>query len=65
MESVKKQLLLIQQELEHEYEPLNELIDLLKHEGKSMGEIEKEVVRMGLIQMAYDSVETTIRILEA
>lgn len=65
MESVKKQLRLIQQELEHQYEPLNELIDRLKQEGKSMNEIEQEVVKMGLIQMVYDSVETTIRILES
>ena len=65
MENVKKQLRLIQQGLERQYEPLNELINRLKHEGKNIGEIEQEVMRMGLIQMAYNALETTIRILES
>lgn len=64
MENIKKQLLLIQQELEHGYEPLNELIYRLKHEGKSMGEIEQAILKMNRIQGAYDSAETALRMLQ-
>ena len=65
MESIRKQLLLIQQELEFQYEPLNELIDRLNLWEKSMGEIEQEVVKMSRIQIAYDLVEMVIRLLES
>ena len=65
MNGIRKHLLEVQHDLENKYESPTELIDRLRSEGKSMGEIEREVLKMNRLQGVYDSVVTALRILES
>ncbi len=65
MNKIKKQLLQAQQGLERKYESPSEVIERLKSEGKSMGEIEQVIMEMNRIQGACDSVATALRLLES
>lgn len=65
MNGIRKQLLQAQHELERKYESPNEMIERLMSEGKSMGQIEQELLKMNRIQGVYDSVVTALRILES
>ncbi len=65
MNEIRKQLLQAQHELERKYESPSEMIERLKSEGKSMGQIEQELLEMNRIQGVYDSVVTALRILES
>ena len=51
--------------MEQKYESPEIMIERLKREGKSMGEIEQEVLTMNRVQGAYDSIATALRILES
>ncbi|MTP73127.1 hypothetical protein GMB80_09310 [Turicibacter sanguinis] len=64
MQGIRKHLLQAQHDLKERYESPSDLIDRLRLEGKSMGEIERAVLKMNRIQGAYDSVETALRMLE-
>ncbi|MDB8553237.1 hypothetical protein [Turicibacter sanguinis] len=64
MQGIRKHLLQVQHDLEKRYESPSELIDRLRAEGKSMGEIEQALLKMNRIQVIYASVETALRILE-
>ncbi|MTP77673.1 hypothetical protein GMB70_03230 [Turicibacter sanguinis] len=64
MQGIRKHLLQAQHDLKERYESPSNLIDRLRSEGKSMGEIERAVLKMNRIQGAYDSVETALRMLE-
>ena len=64
MQGIRKHLLQAQQDLRGKCEPASELIDRLRSEGKSMGEIEQALLNLNRIQGAYDSVETALRMLE-
>ena len=64
MQGIRKYLLQAQHDLKEKYESPSDLIDRLRSEGKSMGEIERAVLKMNRIQGAYDSVETALRMLE-
>ncbi|MDB8554038.1 hypothetical protein [Turicibacter sanguinis] len=64
MQGIRKHLLQVQHDLEKKYESPSELIDRLRVEGKSMGEIEQALLKMNRIQGAYDSVGTALRMLE-
>ena len=55
----------IKRELEQKYESPEIMIERLKREGKSMGQIEQEVLTMNRVQGAYDSIATALRILES
>ena len=63
-QGIRKYLLQAQHDLKEKYESPSDLIDRLRSEGKSMGEIERAVLKMNGIQGAYDSVETALRMLE-
>lgn len=63
MREIREHLLRAQRELERRFESPSELIERLKREGKSMGEIEYAVLELNRIKGAYDSVETALRIL--
>lgn len=65
MNGIRNHLLEVQRDLENKYESPTELIERLRSEGKSMGEIEREVLRMNRLQGVYDSVVTALRILES
>lgn len=65
MNGIRNHLLEVQRDLENKYESPTELIDRLRSEGKSMGEIEREVLKMNRLQGVYDSVVTALRILES
>ena len=65
MKEIRKQLLQAQRELQGKYESPSEVIERLKNEGKSMGEIEQEILKMNRIQGVYDSVVTALKILES
>ena len=65
MNEIRKQLLQAQHELERKYESPSKMIERLKSEGKSMGQIEQELLKMNRIQGVYDSVVTALRILES
>ncbi len=65
MNKIRKQLLQAQQGLEGKYESPSEVIERLKNEGKSMGEIEQVIMEMNRIQGACDSVATALKILES
>lgn len=65
MNGIRNHLLEVQHDLENKYEAPSELIDRLRSEGKSMGEIEREVLKMNRLQGVYDSVVTALRILES
>ena len=65
MNGIRKQLLQAQHELERKYESPNEMIERLMSEGKSMGQIGQELLKMNRIQGVYDSVVTALRILES
>lgn len=65
MNEIRKQLLQTQHELERKYESPSEIIERLKREGKSMRQIEQEILKMNRIQGVYDSVVTALRILES
>ncbi|MCU7195566.1 hypothetical protein [Turicibacter sanguinis] len=64
MQGIRKYLLQVQHDLEKRYESPSELIDRLRAEGKSMGEIEQALLKMNRIQVIYASVETALKILE-
>ncbi|MDB8437393.1 hypothetical protein GMA43_13005 [Turicibacter sanguinis] len=64
MQGIRKHLLQAQHDLRGKCEPAGELIDRLRSEGKSMGEIEQALLNLNRIQGAYDSVETALRMLE-
>lgn len=64
MQGIRKHLLQAQHDLEGKCESTNELIDRLREEGKSMGEIEQAVLELTRIQSVYDSVEMALRMLE-
>ena len=64
MQGIRKYLLQAQHDLKEKYESPSDLIDRLRSEGQSMGEIERAVLKMNRIQGAYDSVETALRMLE-
>ena len=64
MQGIRKHLLQSQQIGRASCEPAGELIDRLRSEGKSMGEIEQALLNLNRIQGAYDSVETALRMLE-
>lgn len=65
MNGIRNHLLEVQRDLENKYEAPSELVDRLRSEGKSMGEIEREVLKMNRLQGVYDSVVTALRILES
>ncbi len=65
MQDIRKHLLQAQHDLEEKCESPSELIDRLRAEGKSMGQIEQELLKMNRIQGVYDSVVTALRILES
>lgn len=65
MNGIRNHLLEVQRDLENKYESPTELIDRLRSKGKSMGEIEREVLKMNRLQGVYDSVVTALRILES
>lgn len=65
MQDLKKRLYHIKRELEQKYESPEIMIERLKREGKSMGQIEQEVLTMNRVQGAYDSIATALRILES
>ena len=64
MQGIRKHLLQAQHDLRGKCEPASELIDRLRSEGKSMGEIEQALLNLNRIRGAYDSVETALRMLE-
>ena len=64
MQGIRKHLLQAQHDLRGKCEPASELIDRLRSEGKSMGDIEQALLNLNGIQGAYDSVETALRMLE-
>ncbi|MFR7897397.1 hypothetical protein [Turicibacter sanguinis] len=64
MQDIRKHLLQAEHDLRGKCEPASELIDRLRSEGKSMGEIEQALLNLNRIQGAYDSVETALRMLE-
>lgn len=64
MKEIKGQLLKAKHNLEKKYESPNELIERLKEQGKSMGEIENAILELNRIQGVHDSVITALRILE-
>ena len=64
MQGIRKHLLQAQHDLKERYESPSNLIDRLRSEGKSMGEIEQALLNLNRIQGAYDSVETALRMLE-
>lgn len=65
MDRIRKYLLQAQRDLEQKFELPSELIERLKSEGKSMGEIESAILELNRIQGIYDSVITALRILES
>lgn len=65
MDAIREKLLQAQYELESKYESPNEMIERLMSEGKSMGQIEQELLKMNRIQGVYDSVVTALKILES
>ncbi len=65
MTITRKQLLQVKSELERKYESPAKMIERLKSEGKSMGQIEQELLKMNRLQGAYNSVVTALRILES
>ena len=64
MQGIRKYLLQAQHDLKEMYKSPSLLIDRLRSEGKSISEIEREILKMNCIQGAYDSVETALRMLE-
>ena len=64
MKEIKGQLLKAKRNLEDKYESPSELIERLKEQGKSMGEIENAILELNRIGGVYDSVVTALRILE-
>ena len=54
----------IHHDLQQSIESASDLIERLQAEGKSMGEIERAILKMTRIQGAYDSVETALRLLQ-
>ena len=62
MQGIRKYLLQAQHDLKERYESPSDLIDRLRSEGKSMGEIEYAVLELNRIKGAHDSVETALRI---
>ncbi len=63
MREIRDHLLQAQRGLGRIIESPTELIERLKSEGKSMGEIEYAVLELNRIKGAHDSVETALRIL--
>ena len=61
---MRNELLKIHHELQQSIESASDLIERLQAEGKSMGEIERAILKMTRIQGAYDSVETALRLLQ-
>ena len=64
MKEIKGQLLKAKHNLEKKYESPNELIERLKEQGKSMGEIENAILELNRIRGVHDSVITALKILE-
>lgn len=62
---VRKQLLQVHHDLQQRIELSIDLIEQLKHEGKSMGEIEQEIVKLTQVKEVYVSVEKILRILDS
>ena len=64
MQFVIEKLIVIHQRLEQMNEPIDELINSLINEGKSMSEIEQAVLELTKIQRVYDSVHMALKMLE-
>lgn len=65
MEEIRDRLQRLQWELEQKYQSPETVINKLKSEGKSMGQIEQEILNMNRILGAYDSIVTALRILDS
>ena len=63
MQGIKERLQQLRWELEQKYRPPEMVINQLKSEGKSMGQIEQEILNMNRILGVYDSIVTALRIL--
>lgn len=65
MEEIRDRLQRLQWELEQKYQSPETVINELKSEGKSMGQIEQEILNMNRILGVYDSIVTALRILDS
>ena len=65
MEEIRDRLQRLQWELEQKYQSPETVINQLKSEGKSMGQIEQEILNMNRILGVYDSIVTALRILDS